>query len=61
MMEIVIPSWLANKIKEDFGSLEEYSRQHWGGSIKFVDPYWDYAAFESMNRVNDKPKRGRRG
>lgn len=60
-MEIVIPQWVADKIKDDFGSLEEYSRQHWGGCIKFIDPYWDDMAFESMNRVNNKLQGGHRG
>lgn len=61
MTEIVIPQWFADKIEAEFGSLEEYVRQHWGGCLKITVPHWDDLAFESMNRINSRLQEGHRG
>jgi hypothetical protein len=51
---VVVPHWLAQKIRERYGSLDAYSEQRWSGALKFVDGYWDLLARESQDRINER-------
>lgn len=50
-MEIFVPNWYAEKIRERYRSLGAYEQQ-WGNSVKIIDAYWHELARESMERLN---------
>lgn len=52
--EIHVPTWFADKIREKYGSLENYVREDWNNSIKVIDDYWHGLAQESMERLNNR-------
>lgn len=53
-MEVFVPNWYAQKIRERYGSLEAYDQQVWDNHIKVVDAYWHELARESMERLNNR-------
>lgn len=56
-MEVFIPHWMAEKICEHYGSLENYSQQRWGGALMPVDAYWNDLNQESQTRINERLSR----
>lgn len=48
---IVIPHWLAEKIRERYGSLEAYRNRT---GVKVVDDYWQRLNSETQTRINER-------
>jgi len=56
-MDIYIPQWLADKVRQKYGSLDEYARSHWDSNIRFKTGWEESQAYEVQERVNEKLSR----
>jgi hypothetical protein len=56
-MEVYIPQWLADRIREKHGSLEEYRKLYWNDSITLKSSWEQQQAWEVQTRVNERLSR----